>query len=227
VREGLMALAALGSYFTTRKSVHEANHFNFHPIQEVAILFIGIFATMIPALDWLETNAAKMGNPSPVFFYWGSGLLSSVLDNAPTYLSFLYAIFGAIVNQDTLKTVQDLVQNRGADLTGVSEPVRQTYLALQQYHFAHLASKKISAEEIEVAYLLGNASFNNYLLAISIGAVFFGANTYIGNGPNFMVKAIADHNKVHTPSFLGFVFKYTLPYMMPMLIIVWWLFFRS
>ncbi|MEO8429208.1 MAG: sodium:proton antiporter, partial [Verrucomicrobiota bacterium] len=49
----------------------------------------------------------------------------------------------------------------------------------------------------------------------------------IGNGPNFMVKAIADHNKIHTPSFLGFVFKYTLPYMMPMLIIIWWLFFRS
>ena len=227
VREGLMALAALGSYLTTRKSVHEANHFNFHPIQEVAILFMGIFATMIPTLDWLETNAAKMGNPSPGFFYWGSGLLSSVLDNAPTYLSFLYAIFGTFVNQDTLKTVQDLVQNGGVDLTSVSEPVRQTYLALQKYHFAHLASKKISAEEIEVAYLLGNASFNNYLLAISIGAVFFGANTYIGNGPNFMVKAIADHNKVHTPSFLGFVFKYTLPYMMPMLIIVWCLFFRS
>jgi len=227
VREGLMALAALGSYFTTRKSVHEANHFNFHPIQEVAILFIGIFATMIPALDWLETNAAKMGNPSPVFFYWGSGLLSSVLDNAPTYLSFLYAIFGAFVNQDTLKTVQDLVQNGGVDLASVSEPVRQTYLALQKYHFAHVASKNIGAEEIQVAYLLGNASFNNYLLAISIGAVFFGANTYIGNGPNFMVKAIADHNKVHTPSFLGFVFKYTLPYMMPMLIIVSWLFFRS
>ena len=150
-----------------------------------------------------------------------------MLDNAPTYLSFLYTSFGAFVNQDTLKTVQDLVQNGGVDLTSVSEPVRQTYLALQKYHSAHLASKSIGAEEIEVAFLLGNASLNKHLLAISIGAVFFGANTYIGNGPNFMVKAIADHAKIQTPSFLGFVFKFTLPYMMPMLIIVWWLFFQS
>ncbi|MCD6051528.1 MAG: citrate transporter, partial [Verrucomicrobia bacterium] len=62
---------------------------------------------------------------------------------------------------------------------------------------------------------------------ISIGSVFFGANTYIGNGPNFMVKAIADQQNVHTPSFLGYVFKYTLPIMLPMLIIVWFLFFRK
>jgi Na+/H+ antiporter NhaD/arsenite permease-like protein len=196
LREGLMALTALGSYFLTRKSVHEANHFNFHPIQEVAILFIGIFATMLPALDWLEANAAKMGNPSAVFFYWSSGLLSSVLDNAPTYLSFLYAIFGAFVTQDTIKIVQHLVQNGGAELASVSEPVRLTYLALQKYHFAHLMSKTIGAEEIEVAFLLGNASLNKYILAISIGAVFFGANTYIGNGPNFMVKTIADDRKL-------------------------------
>ena len=80
---GLMAGAAVGSWFTTRKEVHEANRFDFHPIQEVAILFVGIFATMMPALDWLQGNAGRLGQPSPALFYWGSGLLSSLLDNAP------------------------------------------------------------------------------------------------------------------------------------------------
>jgi len=65
------------------------------------------------------------------------------------------------------------------------------------------------------------------LRAVSVGAVFFGANAYIGNGPNFMVKAIAEQNKVRTPTFLGFVFKYTLPYMLPMFVVVWWIFFRE
>ena len=64
-------------------------------------------------------------------------------------------------------------------------------------------------------------------MAISVGAVFFRANTYIGNGPNFMVKSIADHEKIQMPAFLGYVFKYALPYLMPMLVLVWWLFFRA
>jgi Na+/H+ antiporter NhaD/arsenite permease-like protein len=175
VREALMIAAAAGSYFTTRKPIHEANHFNFHPIQEVAILFIGIFATMMPALDWLQANAGKLGNPTPGFFYWGSGVLSSVLDNAPTYLSFLSALMGATHDAD----MHHLLATQPGDL-----------------------------------------------MAISVGAVFFGANTYIGNGPNFMVKSIADQQKVNTPTFLGYVFKYTLPFMVPMLLMVWLLFFR-
>ena len=85
----------------------------------------------------------------------------------------------------------------------------------------------MGTEEIEVAFLLGNASFNHYILAISVGAVFFGANTYIGNGPNFMVKIIADQQKIHTPGFVGLVFKYTLPCMAPMLVLIWLLFFRG
>lgn len=182
LREGLMIAAAAGSLITTKKSIHESNDFNFYPIKEVAILFAGIFATMIPALDWLQANAAvsaeKLGGFAPDMFYWGSGLLSSVLDNAPTYLSFLSAASGEAV--------------------------------------------KVPAE---VAALAGDATFGGLLLAISIGSVFFGANTYIGNGPNFMVKSIADQQKVATPSFLGYVFKYTLPVMLPMLILVWLLFF--
>jgi Na+/H+ antiporter NhaD/arsenite permease-like protein len=90
-----------------------------------------------------------------------------------------------------------------------------------------LLSKAVSLEEIEVCFLLGNATFNKYILAVSIGAVFFGANTYIGNGPNFMVKSIAEHYKVHIPGFLGYLFRFTLPFMVPVLLLVWWLWFRS
>ncbi|MDB6111313.1 MAG: Citrate transporter [Pedosphaera sp.] len=230
LREGLMALAALGSYFTTRKSVHESNHFNFHPIQEVAILFIGIFATMMPALDWLQGNAGKLTEASPGLFYWSSGILSSMLDNAPTYLCFLKTLFGRFVDPDITTQINHLVQTHGADLASVrgthAEQIRQTFAVLQKYHAAELASGMVGSDQIDVAFLLGNLKYNSYVLAISVGAVFFGANTYIGNGPNFMVKAIADHQKVHTPTFLGFIFKYTLPYMLPMLLIVWWLFFR-
>src|SRR4029434_2552361 len=97
LREALMLGAAIGSYFTPQKEIHRRNHFKFHPIREVGILFVGIFATMIPALDWLQMNAGKIPSPSPAFFFWASGLLSSVLDNAPTYLSFLSATFGLFI----------------------------------------------------------------------------------------------------------------------------------
>ena len=178
LREALMLAAAIGSYFTTKKSVHAANHFNFQPIQEVAILFAGIFATMMPALDWLGLHANELlgANPSPGIFFWGAGGLSAMLDNAPTYLGFLSALFGT---------------SGATEISG-----------LLAQHPAHV-------------------------LAISIGAVFFGAATYIGNGPNFMVKAIADQEKVPTPGFLGFVFKFTLPFLLPMLITIWLLFFRG
>lgn len=231
LREAIMLAAAAGSYFTTRRDIHLANHFHFHPVKEVAILFIGIFATMMPALDWLSLRAGALGTPSPAFFYWGSGLLSSVLDNAPTYLGFLSAIFGAYVDSDTVQQVQHLIQTGGADLSSYvhgahAEQVRQTFAALQKYHADAVAGQRVGVDEIEMAFLLGNASFNQFIVAISAGAVFFGANTYIGNGPNFMVKAIADHQGAHTPSFLGYIFRYTLPIMVPMLVVVWLLFFR-
>jgi Na+/H+ antiporter NhaD/arsenite permease-like protein len=176
LREILMAAAAAGSYFTTKKTVHEANHFNFHPIKEVAILFAGIFATMIPALDWLAANASRFGSPAPAVFYFGSGTLSSVLDNAPTYLSFISALSG----------------------------------------FAGTTDMRV---------LLAN--YGRFLLAISVGSVFFGGCTYIGNGPNFMVKAIADQQRVHTPDFLTYILRHVIPFMVPMLLIVWLIFFRG
>lgn len=186
-REALMLGAAVGSYFLTRPSVHAANDFNLHPVKEVAILFAGIFSTMMPALDWLETHAGGLAHPTPTFFYWGAGTLSSVLDNAPTYLSFLSAALGAF----------------GA-------------------HAAN-ASANIPAQ---VPSLLHDPPFVQSLIAISVSSVLFGANTYIGNGPNFMVKAIADQQQVHVPTFLGYIARFTLPYMMPMLLVVWWLFCR-
>jgi len=216
---------------TTKRSVHEANDFNFHPIREVAILFAGIFATMMPALDWLEINAVKLGAPTATVFFSGSGLLSSVLDNAPTYLTFLSALLGAVVDQEVVGQVRQFVQNHTADLASFVHPqaeqIRQTLAALQKYHPAEFVAGKVSAADIGVAFLLGNVAYHKFILAISAGAVFFGANTYIGNGPNFMVKAIADQNKVHTPSFLAYIGKYTLPFMVPMLVVVWWIFFRS
>jgi Na+/H+ antiporter NhaD/arsenite permease-like protein len=231
LREALMVAAAAGSWFTTRKHVHEANHFDFHPIQEVAILFIGIFATMMPALDWLQTHAARLGSPSPALFYWASGCLSSVLDNAPTYLSFLSASFGLFIDPEIVNQVLVLVQSHGANLAAVAggetDAIANTLAALQKYHPAAFASGNINADQIETAFLLGNGQLNRYIVAISIGAVFFGAATYIGNGPNFMVKSIADQQKVSTPGFLGLVFKYSLPCLVPVLALVWLIFFRG
>ncbi len=230
LRESLMLAAGIGSYFFTKKEIHRANDFNFEPIKEVAILFVGIFATMLPALDWLGHNARDLGMTSPGFFYWGSGLLSSALDNAPTYYSFLTAIVGVFVPPDVVAEVQRLITAGMPDLAGITGPgtgdIKSTLAALQQYHPVALASGSLSLEQIQIAYLLGKPALNHFLTAISVGAVFFGANTYIGNGPNFMVKSIAEHAKVHTPGFLGYIGRYTLPFMAPLLVLVWLLFFR-
>src|SRR6185369_10515506 len=144
-----------------------------------------------------------------------------------TYLSFLRLIQGLFINPEVVQQVQHLVQGSApVDLATASEPVRQTWLILQKYHPAMLASQSVGREEIEMACLLGNAVFSKYILAISIGSVFFGALTYIGNAPNFMVKAIADHQKIHTPTFLGYVFRYAAPFLAPILLVIWWIFFR-
>ena len=227
LREALMVIAALGSWFTTRKHIHESNHFNFHPIQEVAILFVGIFATMMPALDCLQLHAGRLAQVGPGVFYWGSGVLSSMLDNAPTYLSFLKAIVGAFVDQPTIQQVQALIASHGEGLNAATEPVRNPYEMLMKYYGSPRALKTLDVEHIQIAYLIGHAKLNGYLVAISVASVFFGACTYIGNGPNFMVKSIADHQKVHTPGFLAYILKFTVPFMLPMLVLIWWIFFRK
>ncbi len=171
-REAAMVLLAAISLARTPKSLRDANHFSFHPILEVAAVFAGIFATMIPALDLLRANGAALGVRDPWQFFWATGVLSSFLDNAPTYLTFLALGQG---------------QNLGTDVVGVSH---QT------------------------------------LTAISLGAVFMGANTYIGNGPNFMVRSIAESRGVKMPGFGGYM-MYSGAVLIPVFVLVTFLFFRS
>ncbi len=214
--------------YTTKHEIHRKNDFNFIPIKEVAILFLGIFATMIPALDWLETNAAGLGITTAGQFYWATGVLSGFLDNAPTYLNFLSAAIGLLVTPDIVSGVQHAVTTRGADLATLTGPhaeaIRTTYETLLRYHYDFVVSGSVRVSDIAVAHLLGNHSL--HVEAISLGAVFFGASTYIGNGPNFMVKAIAQQAGVDTPVFFAYILKYTIPVLLPIFFIIWLLFFR-
>jgi Na+/H+ antiporter NhaD/arsenite permease-like protein len=146
----ILGLAAL-SYATTDHELRRANHFSFQPILEVAALFVGIFVTMLPALDLLRARGAGLGVREPWHFFWATGTLSSFLDNAPTYLTFLALAKGL---------------GLAPEVVGVPHRV---------------------------------------LEAISLGAVFMGANSYIGNGPNFMVRAIAEQRGVKMPSFGGYM----------------------
>lgn len=163
-QEGLLILLGAASYFTTPRQIHVDNRFTFTPINEVAILFAGIFVTMTPALLILNANGGKLGVDQPWEFFWAAGTLSSFLDNAPTYLTFAATACGA----------------HGID---TSQPA---YLA----QFLALPSE---------------AQPEPILAAISCGSVFMGANTYIGNGPNFMVKAIAEESGVRMPGFFGYM----------------------
>jgi Na+/H+ antiporter NhaD/arsenite permease-like protein len=229
LREVFMVIAAAGSYFTTRKEIHKKNDFNFAPIQEVAILFAGIFATMIPALDWLELNAGTIGIRTPGQFFWGCGILSSFLDNAPTYLNFLSAQIGLLVSPDIVHQVQHLVETHGADIATISGAhaieIRNTFDSLLRYHYDLVAGGSVPVDVITTACLLGNHPI--FVQAISLGAVFFGACTYIGNGPNFMVKSIAEQSGAHCPSFFGYVLRYTFPVLIPVFALIWVLFFAG
>jgi len=170
-REVVMLAVSAVSLAATPKGVHEANRFTFHAIAEVAALFAGIFLTMLPALQILHARGATLGLTTPRQFFWASGLLSSFLDNAPTYL---------------------------------------TFLAVAQ-------SLRLPAEVVGVTHEI--------LAAISAGAVFMGANTYIGNGPNFMVRAIAEERGVRMPSFGGYML-YSGAVLIPCFVLVTLVFFR-
>ncbi len=180
LREAIMLLAAAGSYITTKKEIHKKNEFTFLPIKEVAILFLGIFATMVPALDWLEMHSASIGISSAGQFYWGTGILSSVLDNAPTYLNFLSASIGLFVDQNIIQQVQHLISTHGAGSCGCcrrsSEEIRNTFATLMKYHADLVASGNVPIDKINVSYLIGN--YPVYLKAISIAAVISGGNVY-------------------------------------------------
>jgi Na+/H+ antiporter NhaD/arsenite permease-like protein len=202
LREVIMWSAAIASFLTTKKEIHEKNDFNFVPLKEVAILFAGIFATMIPALDWLELHAASIGIVTPGQYFWGSGILSSVLDNAPTYLNFLTAAFGLHgANVDNVQHVNLMLGLTTPSVAGLPNPLQAGAMEITSQTW-------------------------RYVQAISVGAVFFGANTYIGNGPNFMVKSIAEQSGIQCPSFIGYILKYSLPILIPIFAFIWYLFFR-
>jgi Na+/H+ antiporter NhaD/arsenite permease-like protein len=202
LREVIMWSAAIASFLTTKKEIHEKNDFNFIPIKEVAILFAGIFATMIPALDWLELNAASIGIVTPGQYFWGSGMLSSVLDNAPTYLNFLTAAFG--LHGATVDNMQHMHL-----MLGLTTPA------------AAGLPNPLQAGAMEIT-----AQTWRYVQAISLGSVFFGAMTYIGNGPNYMVRSIAEQAGVKCPNFFDYIVRYSLPILIPIFAIVWYIFFR-
>jgi len=202
VRELFMIGAAAASYFTTKKQIHEMNQFNLLPMKEVAILFAGIFATMVPALDWLELNAGSIGIRQPGQFYWGTGILSAFLDNAPTYLNFLSAAFGIHgLSMDDPVHMHLLLGNLPAS----------TMTNLQLLPGSHLMP--VTGQSWK------------YIQAISVSSVIFGAATYIGNGPNFMVRSIARHQNVKVPHFLEYIVYYTLPVLVPLYIFIWIMFF--
>ena len=225
LREAIMLAAAAGSYLTTKRDIHVSNHFNFHPIREVGYLFLGLFATMVPALDWLELNAASLGISSPADFFWGSGVLSALLDNAPTYLNFLSASIGLFVTPEVLATLQRLIgEGTTAQLGLYPREIQQAFAVLQRYHGAAVAQGNVGMADMQIAYLLG--AHNLHIVAISLGAVFFGAMTYIGNAPNFMVKSIAEQSGARTPSFFGLLLKFAIPVLLPIFVIVWYVFLR-
>ncbi|MHA7130388.1 sodium:proton antiporter [Algoriphagus namhaensis] len=186
IREIIMLSVAFFSYRLADQRAIKGNEFNFEPIREVAFIFIGIFGTMMPALE-LVGNFAKSPEGAQLItantLYWGTGVLSGFLDNAPTYLNFLAAAMASA----------------GGSINNIEE-VRQ--FAANGYP---------------------DSSFE--LMAIAIASVFFGAMTYIGNGPNFMVKSIAEQSGIKMPSFFGYIIRFSLPVLLPLLFLVWLIFF--
>ncbi len=169
----LLSLTFMSLYTTKRRVRYGLNKFSWAPIIEVAVLFLGIFTTMTPALAYLNANAASLGLDATWQFYYSTGLLSSFLDNTPTAVAFHSVATGLTPDQ--------MAVFGGEMMAGIPEIL---------------------------------------LKAICIGSVFFGAMTYIGNGPNFMVKAIAEENGIKMPSFFGYMLRFSLIVLLPVYILV-------
>ena len=185
IRDAFLILMGLASLIFTKKEIHKNNEFSWAPIIEVAYLFIGIFITILPALAILKAGekGALAGLlqtiSTPAHYFWAVGILSSFLDNAPTYLTFFNSLLGKFY-------------------PGIPE----------SQAVAQLIIVKIP-----------------YLAAVSLGAVFMGAITYIGNAPNFMVRSIAEEAGVKMPSFFGYMFKYSIPILVVLFIVMTLIFF--
>ena len=185
VRDGVLIIMGLLSLVTTATKVRDDNDFTWAPILEVAYLFAGIFTSMVPCLLILKAGSKGAAVQlieavrEPAHYFWATGILSSFLDNAPTYLTFFNTALGRF------------------------------YPGMP--------------ESLAVPQLIGEHGL--YLKAISCGAVFMGANTYIGNAPNFMVRSIAEEAGTPMPSFFGYFFKYAVPILMSTFVLVTFIFF--
>ena len=184
-RDLALVLLGIASLVTTKKTIRAGNEFTWGPIREVAILFAGIFTTIVPALAILKAgDKGQLGVvmktlETPAHYCWITGSLSSFLDNAPSYLTFFSSVLGKFFAGVPLQEgVHGLITDKAA-----------------------------------------------YLEGISVGAVFFGAITYIGNAPNFMVRSIAEEAGVRMPSFFGYMFKYSIPILLPFFLLVTLVFF--
>jgi Na+/H+ antiporter NhaD/arsenite permease-like protein len=184
IQEVLIVGLTAASLFLTNRELRERNRFSFGPMVEVAVLFVGLFITMTPALLILNVSGSDLGIREPWQFFWASGLTSSILDNAPTYLAFTAVFCGT----------------EGIPLHG--------------QHLAHLL------------VLRASATTDRVIAAISCGCVFMGALTYIGNGPNFMIKAIAEESNVRMPGFFRYM-AYSMALLIPLFVLVTIIFFRS
>lgn len=230
-REMAMLYAIIGSKLLTPREVYERNEFNYDAIKEVAILFIGIFSTMVPALQWLQHNAKAAPLQTTGQFYFVSGGLSAVLDNAPTYLTFLQVKLARMDENDvseTLRIAKEMSQKKSLNIPDdiADENVRGALDQLVRYKAQRITKGTLTERDAEIAVLLSTASASAALVGISLGAVFFGAMTYIGNGPNFMVKSIAESQGAPAPPFITYIWKYSIPILLPVLILVWAVFLR-
>jgi Na+/H+ antiporter NhaD/arsenite permease-like protein len=186
LREIIMFVAGYLSYKTADQKAIKGNEFDFEPIREVAFIFVGIFGTMMPALELVGNFAQSVEGAALInhnSLYWGTGILSGFLDNAPTYINFLTAAMAS----------------QGASILNIQEVIS---FSEGGYHNSVLSLK-----------------------AISVAAVFFGSMTYIGNGPNFMVKSIAEQVGIKMPSFFGYIIRFSIPFLLPLFILVWIIFF--
>ena len=201
-----LVLVAMSLMFGSAK-VREENQFNYGAILEVAALFFGIFICMQAPLQILNETGGKLGYSSADSqkFFWSAGCLSSVLDNAPTYVVF-YETGKAVCKDEASKLADDIAKASGEEKTKLETKLTE------------LKSAVVPGTNSD-----GFGIIASLLVSVSLGSVFMGAMTYIGNGPNFMVKAIAEQSGVKMPSFFGYM-AYSCAILLPILVAMTFIF---
>ena len=228
-RDGVIVLMGVMSLVTTKKQLRTDNEFTWFPIKEVAYLFAGIFATIVPALAILKAGTTGAAAPliraveQPWHFFWVTGILSSFLDNAPTYLTFFTTAIGKLYPAGIAeKLAAQFLMGHPDQIAAYWQQIQGD--ASMAAYVSQLAQQHGVDPAQATAELLNGFK---YLLAISAGAVFMGANTYIGNAPNFMVKSIAEESGVEMPSFFGYMIKYSIPFLVATFLLVTVAFFTG